>query len=77
MTEFIADKPLSAGSMKKEDYTLLETALRETREEIGVDVKEEQVAGKLTDIYVPPSNFLVTPYVALIKEVPQMKKDLF
>jgi|AntRauTorckE6833_2_1112554.scaffolds.fasta_scaffold00592_5 8-oxo-dGTP pyrophosphatase MutT (NUDIX family) len=65
------------GQYEKEDYTLLETALRETREEIGVDVKEEQVAGKLTDIYIPPSNFLVTPYVALIKEVPQMKKDSF
>lgn len=65
------------GQYEQDDYTLLHTALRETHEEIGVNLASGQVAGKLSDIYIPPSNFLVTPYVAIINEVPEMKKDSF
>lgn len=65
------------GQFEEGDESLLKTALRETQEEIGVEITEEQIAGKLSDIYIPPSNFLVTPYVAIINEVPEMRKDSF
>lgn len=65
------------GQFEDGDESLLNTALRETQEEIGVEITEEQIAGKLSDIYIPPSNFLVTPYVAVINEVPEMRKDSF
>jgi NUDIX domain len=40
------------------------TAMRETMEEIGIPFSDIKVLGKLTQLYIPPSNFLVTPVLA-------------
>ncbi|HAI76862.1 MAG TPA: coenzyme A pyrophosphatase [Microscillaceae bacterium] len=53
----------------------LETALRETAEEIGVKVSPEQVLGELTEIYIPPSNFMVYPFVAYVEQKPLFLPD--
>lgn len=65
------------GQFEEGDESLVFTALRETQEEIGVEISRNQIIGKLSDIYIHPSNFLVTPYVAVISKVPEMKKDSF
>jgi 8-oxo-dGTP pyrophosphatase MutT (NUDIX family) len=54
---------LPGGKMDPEDQDLRATALRETEEEIGVERKEIQILGTLSDIYIPPSNFSVRPYI--------------
>jgi 8-oxo-dGTP pyrophosphatase MutT (NUDIX family) len=41
----------------------IEAALREAREEVGVLPRLVRIAGELTPLYVPPSNFCVTPAV--------------
>lgn len=51
------------------------TALRETREEIGVAPEKIHVIGKLSDLYIPPSNFLVHPYVGYMNQVPHYNPD--
>lgn len=53
------------GKMEKNDGTLLQTALRETHEEVGVLPEAVEVMTELTDVYIPPSNFLVTPFLGL------------
>lgn len=58
------------GQMEPQDRSLLDTAIRETREEINVTVKHDNVLGKLTDIYIPPSNFAVAPYIAWLDYEP-------
>lgn len=57
------------------DRDLLETALRETREEIGIEPQQIEIAGMLTDLYIPPSNFLVTPFAGIISDRPLFKPD--
>jgi len=52
------------GSLDEDDASLLHTAIRETREEIGVHLKEEQIIGALTPLYIPVSNYMVHPYIA-------------
>jgi 8-oxo-dGTP pyrophosphatase MutT (NUDIX family) len=47
------------------------TALREAWEEIGVDVREPQVIGRLTEFFVIPSNFLIVPVIAFMNRRPQ------
>ena len=47
------------GRKEKDDKTLIETALRESEEEVGIDADKVMVIGNLTEIYIPPSNFLV------------------
>lgn len=65
------------GQQEEDDQNLMQTAIRETLEEIGVKIDAKHIIGSLTNLYIPPSNFMVTPYVALINEIPQMKKDCF
>lgn len=63
------------GKMDLEDTDLSITALRETEEEIGVDRNQITLLGKLTDLYIPPSNFMVSPYLGYVENVPKFKPD--
>jgi 8-oxo-dGTP pyrophosphatase MutT (NUDIX family) len=63
------------GKVEPCDADLIETALRETHEEIGVDVSRSQVIGQLTDLYIPASNILVTPTLAMIRQRPTYTLD--
>ncbi|PQJ17402.1 NUDIX hydrolase [Nonlabens xylanidelens] len=43
------------------------TALRETEEEIGILTTQQHLIRSLTSIYIPPSNYMVFPYLAFAK----------
>lgn len=58
------------GRKDEEDETLLHTALREAREEVGIDTNEIKVLGQLSSTYIPVSNFHVFPFLAFAKEKP-------
>jgi len=55
------------GGKAEAGETSEETALREGQEEIRIDLTQVEVIGKLTNFYVIPSNFIVTPVVAFQK----------
>jgi 8-oxo-dGTP pyrophosphatase MutT (NUDIX family) len=54
------------GTRETEDRTLLHTAIRESREEIGLHVEDIEVVGELDDEITTTSNYVVTPFVAMI-----------
>lgn len=56
------------GKLELQDADLLETALRETNEEVGVPIKQVNVIKSLSSVYIPPSNFEVQPFVGLYGE---------
>ena len=56
------------GGRKEPLESLLETALRETEEEIGIPAVDLEVLGALTPIYIPPSDYEVHPYVAWFRQ---------
>ena len=58
------------GKKDDRDINLINTAIRETNEEIGLIENEMKLQFKLTNIYIPPSNFLVRPFVFKVKSVP-------
>lgn len=53
----------------------IEAALREGEEEIGIDRAQLEIVGKLSDFFVIPSNFLVTPIVVWSKLPPVFRPD--
>ncbi len=59
------------GGRREPNETFLEAALREAHEEVGLPITEDlRVLGRLTPIYVPPSNFCVYPFVAVLPRRP-------
>lgn len=63
------------GGKKEKNETLEETAKRETFEEVGISLKNIQIIRELSQTYIPPSNFLVTPFLGYTKEKPIFKPN--
>lgn len=61
------------GKHDRSDADIIATALRECEEEIGVPQDSIQVLGTLSPLYIPPSNFLVTPTVGVVSFVQAFK----
>ena len=53
------------GKAEPEDSGLADTALRETFEEVGVQPETIDIVMPFTQIYIPPSNFLVAPFLGV------------
>lgn len=63
------------GKYEPTDKDFKETALRETREEIGVDPYTIEILAQLTDFYIPLSNFLVKVFVGYSSQQPVFIPD--
>lgn len=53
------------GKVEDIDFDLKQTALRETYEEIGIHPNDIDVIRDFSSIYIPPSNFLVYPFLGV------------
>lgn len=56
------------GGKAEAGESTIETALREAQEEIGIDPMAVDVLGTLSNFFVIPSNFMVTPVVGLYQK---------
>ena len=56
------------GKEEQEDRDALSTAIRETYEEVGVPTQSIEMVKQLTEVYIPPSNFLVQPFIGLYRK---------
>ncbi len=63
------------GGFDSSDGSLEKTALRETTEEIGVDSNRIEIIGGLSELYIPPSNFLVKPFVGYTNDIGMLIPD--
>ena len=66
---------LPGGKFDKNDSSLKETALRECGEELGINIDLKKDLFALTPLYIPPSNFIVTPYLAYENFYPKFNPD--
>ena len=66
---------LPGGRVEPGDGSFEATALRETQEELGVNPKAVTMVRALSDVYIPPSNFLVYPFVGYMDTTPVFNPD--
>lgn len=59
------------GKYEESDESLFHTALRETREEIGIQLSDTSLISALTTLYVPVSNFMISPYLLFLPSTPK------
>ncbi len=63
------------GGKVEQDETFIQTALRETEEEIGYPVNEIKVLGLLSKIFISVSNFSVQPVIAYTEGNPEFTPE--
>jgi 8-oxo-dGTP pyrophosphatase MutT (NUDIX family) len=70
MKHHAAQIALPGGRIEKGE-TALETALRETWEEIGITSEQIEILGSLSEIYVQVSRFQIHPFVGWLNKKPE------
>lgn len=65
----------AGGGREEGDANLTETALREAQEELGIAPGDVEVIGRLTQLYIRPSNYEVTPTVGRLASRPVFRPN--
>jgi 8-oxo-dGTP pyrophosphatase MutT (NUDIX family) len=60
------------GKKENADVNFEATALREANEEIGLQPENVEIIGQLTELFLPPSNFLIKVFVAYAAQKPAL-----
>jgi 8-oxo-dGTP pyrophosphatase MutT (NUDIX family) len=63
------------GKWTDDDIDLLDTALRETREEIGLTISRDDIIGQLENVKTLNSGFTITPFVSVVDKITQLKTN--
>lgn len=63
------------GKLDSMDSDLLQTALRETSEEIGLTISKDQVIGQLDPVVTLNSGFLILPFVSVVDSIPPLSAN--
>lgn len=64
------------GKMEPEDADIAQTAIREAWEEVGVLPENVKILGSISDLFVPASNFLVSPLIAYTEQKPDFIPEI-
>jgi 8-oxo-dGTP pyrophosphatase MutT (NUDIX family) len=63
------------GKLDSLDSDLLQTALRETSEEIGLTISKDQVIGQLDPVVTLNSGFLILPFISIVDSIPPLSAN--
>lgn len=63
------------GKFDSSDVSIKNTALREAHEEVGIQPDDVHIFKQMTDVFIPPSNFMVSPFLGLLNYTPTLTKN--
>lgn len=66
---------IPGGEVEAGDADRMDTAMREFEEEMGVDLRPSEVVEGLSERFIPPSRFVVTPFVMCLDCEPHWHID--
>lgn len=61
------------GGIQESGESLVETALRESQEEVGLDPANTRILGSLSPVFIPASGFLLHPYIGACEQAPRFQ----
>ncbi len=67
---------LPGGAYDSRDSSLVDTAIRETSEEIGLSIEPSAIWGQLDDVPTHVSNFVISPFVTHLDHLPSLRVNL-
>ena len=63
------------GTQEPSDSSLLQTALRESEEEVGLEAKDIEILGELDDMLTFVTNYVISPFVAFVLQPHSLKTN--
>ncbi len=63
------------GTQEPSDSSLLQTAIREAGEEIGLEARDIEILGELDDMLTFVTNYVISPFVAFIPHTHSLKTN--
>ena len=69
MTQHGGEIAFPGGKLIDSDYNLLETALRETEEETGLNISKNDVIGQLKQVTTLNSGFIILPFICILDRI--------
>lgn len=72
LSEHAGQVACPGGSWERSDASWWETAIREAREEVGIDPTTVVRLGPLAPVYIPRSHFTLVPYVGYVPSRPKL-----
>ena len=60
------------GTWTQRDDDLLTTALRETKEEINLNISRQQIIGQIKPVTTLNSGFTIMPFICIVNEIPKL-----
>jgi 8-oxo-dGTP pyrophosphatase MutT (NUDIX family) len=63
------------GKIDESDLDLLDTAIRETKEEISLDISRDHIVGQLSPVHTRNSGFTIIPFIAVLSDVISVKPN--
>ena len=65
------------GKIEDTDEDHKSAALRETFEELGINKSKIEILGELSPVFIPPSKFLVHPFIGITNGIPEFNINSF
>jgi 8-oxo-dGTP pyrophosphatase MutT (NUDIX family) len=71
LTSHSGEISFPGGKFTRDDKLLYYTAIRETKEEVGLDFTEEDISGRLEAVKTLTSNYIIVPYITVQDKIPK------
>ena len=72
LTQHGGEISFPGGKMSELDNDLLDTALRETKEETGLKISRDDVVGQLKQVITLNSGFTIVPFICILNGIGQL-----